>query len=475
MNILLINPPYSLQERYGKNLAKFGPTTEPLGLAYVAASLEKAGYGVSLLDAAAENLDQEAISQRLKQSSFDLVGITMLTPMYKCSIETVRTVRSAAPQAKIVVGGVHPSILPVETLKDNPQIDIAVVGEGEITAVELARAIEAKTDLKGIPGVCFRDGANIVLNASRPLLKDIDMIPMPSRHLLPMDLYKMTASRSRKKRCYTIIIARGCPFRCTYCSHPFGRAFRHHSVERIIEELKELVNIYGAQEINFEADTLTIDKDFLSALCRRLIQEGYAEKIKWTCESRVDTVDKEMLLLMRKAGCWEISYGVESGSQRLLDLIKKDCTLEQVEKVFKITREAGISIRAFFMLGLPTETRKESLETINFAKKLDAAWSQFTVTVPYPGTELFELAKKDNTLKSYNWEDYRTWAGWTESDAVFVPAGRSAAELKELQKQALREFYLRPGTILKFLKKIDSWSSLKKYIDGAWFLLIKRK
>lgn len=475
MNILLINPPYLTQDRYGKNLAQFGPTTEPLGLAYVAAALEKEGYAVKILDAAAEGFHQEDIFRKIRQDRYDIIGITMLTPMFKCSIETVKTAKQARSGVKIVVGGVHPTVLPLETLKDNPQIDFIVIGEGEITVVELIKALENNGDLKKIAGIGFRSNEDVIINYIRPLIKDIDNIPFPARHLLPMERYKMTASRSRKKRCYTIIVARGCPFRCTYCSHPFGKTFRHHSVERILDELKLLITNYGAQEINFEADTLTINKDFLSSLCQGIIKSGYHQKIRWTCEARVDTVNKEMLKLMHEAGCWQISYGVESGAQRLLDLIKKDFTLEQVAEAFQLTKEIGISIRAFFMLGLPTETRKESWETINFAKKLDADWTQFTITTPYPGTELFALAQKDGTLKSLHWQDYRTWAGWTEEELVYVPAGRSSLELKGLQREALKQFYLRPKVILRFLRSMDSLHSLKKYIAGARALLSNLK
>ena len=471
MNILLINPPYLAEERYGKNLARFGPTTEPLGLAYVAATLEKEGYGVKIIDASAKGYNQEDIFRRIREDKYDIIGITMLTPMFKCSIETAKTARQAASGAKIVAGGIHPTVLPLETLKGNPEIDFVIIGEGEITMIELVKVLENNSDINKINGVGFRTNGNIVINNARPLIKDIDNVPLPSRHLLPMECYKMTVSRSRNRRCYTIIVARGCPYRCTYCSHPFGRTFRHHSAERILQEIELLINIYEAGEINFEADTLTINREFLKSLCQGIIQSGFNKRIRWTCQARVDTVDKETLKLMYEAGCWEISYGVESGSQRLLDVIKKDFTLEQVEQAFQLTKDRGISIRAFFMLGLPTETRRESLETINFAKKLDAAWTQFTITTPYPGTELFELAKKDGTLKSFNWEDYRSWGGWTKGELVYIPMGRSCTELKNLQRQALKQFYLRPKIIFRFLRDLESLNNLKRYIAGAWVLL----
>ena len=187
--------------------------------------------------------------------------------------------------------------------------------------------------------------------------------------------------------------------------------------------------------------------------------------------TRVNLVDFELLKLMKKAGCWSIHYGVESGSQRLLDLIEKGITIEQVRNAFRWTKEAGIETKAFFMLGLPSETREESLQTIRFSREIGADWIQVTITVPYPGTKLYETAKKDGTLKSFNWEDYQTWAGWSDKDLVFVPKNRNQKELKELQKLAMRQFYLRPKFIFSQILNIKSLGQLKTYFNGALALI----
>ncbi|MBN2125075.1 MAG: methyltransferase domain-containing protein, partial [Deltaproteobacteria bacterium] len=255
------------------------------------------------------------------------------------------------------------------------------------------------------------------------------------------------------------------------CCRIFGRRVRHHSVDRIIEEIGILVDRYGAREINLEADTLTLKKTFVFALCDRLIESGLFRRIAWTCESRVDTVNEEMLGRMRQAGCWQISYGVETGSQRLLDLIHKDITLEQIERVFALTKRTGISIRGFYMLGLPTETRRESLRTIAFARKLDARWSQFTLFTPFPGTELYDLALRDGGLRSRDWADYKTHGGWTEGGIAYVPRGRTLKEMKTLQKRAYRAVYLRPRVFLRFARDIDSPAKFMGYATGFWVLL----
>jgi radical SAM superfamily enzyme YgiQ (UPF0313 family) len=235
------------------------------------------------------------------------------------------------------------------------------------------------------------------------------------------------------------------------------------------------MDTFRISQLNIEADTLTVNRKFIKALCHGLIDSGINRKIRWTCESRVDTVDGEILDLMHQAGCWQISYGVETGSQRLLDSINKSISLEQIERVFQMTKKAGISIRGFFMLGLPGETPQESQATIDFAKKLNPLWAQFTVTVPYPGTSMYEDLDKQGKIRTHDWTKYNTWSGWQGNrDIPFIPDGRTAEELQSLQKRALREFYLRPVVALQFLKHIQSWKDFQKYFAGVMVLLKSR-
>jgi len=408
MRVLLINPPYTTEDRYGKDLGRFGPLNEPLGLAYLAANLEQGGHEVSISDAPALDLTSMGICRLVEEKAYDLIGVTMLTPMYIRSIEVVKAIKHAFPGITIVVGGPHPTILPRETLIENKEIDFAVIGEGEVILLNLVDALEKGGNTDDIPGVAYRKDDTVGINQPPEMITNLDDLPIPARHLLPMDAYHMTKSRSQSEHSFTVSVARGCPFNCAFCCRIFGRRIRHHSVERIIEEIDILVDNYGAREINLEADTLTINKHFITSLCDGIIHSGLSKNISWTCESRIDTINEDVLKKMKEAGCWQISYGVETGSQRLLDLIHKDISLEQIERSFALTKRIGISIRAFFMLGIPTETRQESLKTISFAKKLDARWSQFTICTPFPGTELYDLVLKEGALKSKSWADYKT-------------------------------------------------------------------
>ncbi|MGD8228153.1 MAG: cobalamin-dependent protein [Desulfobacteraceae bacterium] len=471
MKILLVNPPYSTEERYGKDLGKFGPLNEPLGLAYIAATLEKHGHGVSICDAPALGVTAKGICELIGEGAYDLVGVTMLTPMYARSVEVVKSVREAFSQIKIVVGGPHPTILPSETLTENKEIDFAVIGEGELTLLNLVETLESGKDPGEMPGIAYRKEGRVIISQPAEMVANLDDLPMPARHLLPMHAYQMTKSRSQSGHAFTVSVARGCPFNCAFCCRIFGRKARHHSVERITSEISILLDKYGAREINLEADTLTLNKRFIESLCDGIIQSGLNRKITWTCESRVDTVNEDILRKMKEAGCWQISYGVETGSQRLLQVIHKDITLEQIEKTFAITKKMGITIRAFYMLGIPTETREESLKTISFAKKLDARWSQFTLFTPFPGTELYDLAVREEGMKSRNWADYKTHGGWTEGTLAYVPKGRTVEEMKKLQKRAYAAVYLRPRVILRFLRDIDSIKKIREYAVGFWVLL----
>ncbi|MFH1593036.1 MAG: radical SAM protein [Candidatus Woesearchaeota archaeon] len=470
MKVLLISPALTVSDRYGKDLGKVGPTTEPLGLAYLAGSLKQKGHEVKILDAAVLKYSLEDIKKFVSNNKFDLIGIGVLTPMYKIAKDTIKTVKGVT-DTLLVVGGAHITIMPKATLEDIPEIDIGVVGEGEETILELVEYLEGEKKLENIKGIVFRKENEIVENELREFMKNLDDAPLPAREELPMEKYTPAPTYYKKLPSYVMLISRGCPYRCVYCSKIAGRMYRHHSIDRLMKEVEILMNEYSAKEIIFRDDTFTINRDHVVKLCNQIIEKGYNKRIKWTCMTRVNLVDFELLKLMKKAGCWSIHYGIESGNQRLLNLIKKDITLAQAKTAIKWTRKAGIETKAFFMLGLPTETREESLQTLKFTKDLNPDWIQVTITVPYPGTELYDLAKKDGTLKSLKWEEYQTWAGWSNKELVYVPGERNAAELKELQKKAMRQFYLRPKTILRMIYQLRSLSMAGKYFAGGMALI----
>jgi len=476
MRVLLVMP--SMDNGYWRKLGKkVGPKSEPLSLAYMGAMLKRHGHEVKILDCEALDYSFNDVENYLNQNEFDAFGIAMLTIMYSQTIALSNIIKKIYPQARIIVGGPHPSAHgnAKEILEKENVIDYAVMGEAEKTFAELLDVIEEEKEtyeeLSKIEGIAFRNKNNVLITKPRETVKDLDEFPIPDRSLLDMKLYRPSVSYYRKLPAYIILTSRGCGYRCTFCSKVFDKEFRFHSPDRVIEEMKILIEDYGAKEIVFRDDTFTMRFDWTKEVCEKIIEEGLNNKIKWSCMTRVSLVTPELLKLMKEAGCWGIHFGVESGSQRLLDMIKKDVTIKQIKNAFKWCREAGIETRAFMMLGLPTETRDESLKTIQFAKELDADWAQFTITTPYPGTELYDQAMELGELHGpKDWDNYQTWSGFSDHELVWTPKGRKSDELKELQRRALFEFYFRPKVILRKITNISNIALLKKYILGAMAL-----
>ena len=458
MRVLLINPPLTAEQRYGKDMAQFGPCSEPLGLAYVAGALEQAGHEVGIIDGQVLEMEGKHIVQAIRQKKFlpDLIGITLNTPAFEIVRAMCAEIKEDWPDTPIVLGGPHPTVMPHETIQEIGEIDYVIKGEGEQAIVALCKNLH-RTPKGGVI-------------SDKDLIQDLDTLPLPARHLLPMKQYKITASRNKGHHAYTVIVARGCPFNCAFCCRLHGRKVRFHSIDRVIQEIELLVRDYDAKEINLEADTITVNRDWIYRLCDALISTRLNSRVSWTCESRVDTVDEPMLRYMKLAGCWQISYGVETGSQRLLDFIKKGITLEQIRETFAITKKVGINIRAFFMLGIPTETREESETTISLAKALKANWSQFTICTPFPGTALFDYCRANGENLSPRWEDYKTHGGWEGGRLAYVPRGRTEQEMKALQKRAYRSVYLRPGKVWSYLAKVRSFRQVWQGFKGAWVI-----
>lgn len=469
MKVLLVMP--SFDNGYWKKLGKkVGPKSEPLNLVYIATYLNSNGHNARIMDCEAEGLSIDDIKGVLSKEKFDVVGIAMLTLMYSYVKEICAVIKRINPETKVVLGGSHPTIRPVQTLTDIKDADIAIIGEAELTFLDLLNAFENKKLLSKVNGIAYRNTANhIKTTPKRELIQNLDILPIPDRSLLKMNLYRPSVSYYKKLPAHIILSSRGCPYRCVFCSKVFEKTYRIHSTDRVIAEMENLINKFHAKEIVFRDDTFTLKEDWINELCQKIIEKKINKKIRWSCMTRVNLVNPQMLKLMKKAGCWGIHYGVESGVQRLLDVIKKDITVEQIKNAFRWTKGARMETRGFFMLGLPTETKEESQQTIKFAKELNPDWAQFTITTPYPGTELFEEAGKYGKL-SLTWENYQTWGGFSENDVAWVPFGRTSQELKSLQRKALKEFYFRPSVILKKLVQLDNIPIFKKYLLGVFAL-----
>jgi len=454
MKIILVNP--WVDTKYPQ---------PPLGLAMLAGVLEKQGYNVKIIDLPALGLTENSISNVISIENPDFVGITAMTSNVNSAINLARKVKEANEDVSVILGGPHATLFPEDILRLVPEVDVVVHGEGEETIVQLAKTLEKKESLNPrILGIAYRANKNIQVSQRRPYISDIDCLPFPAFHLLPMDRYKLHPPHGRRQPSMPVVTSRGCPYRCIYCSKSvFGSKYRANSPTYVANEIEYLMEKFNAKEITFYDDVFTLDKKRVYAICEELDKRGI--DVPWTCETRVNLVDKELVERMKKSGCYLIAYGVESGNQTILDNLKKDILLEQVTRAFEITHEVGIQTVAYFMIGSPGETPETIKETIDLAKKLDPDFAQFSISTPFPGTELFNLANLDG-LVSKDWDDYV----YAELRSIDFPAFETSTLTKEdLQKwnnEAYRSFYFRPHYLYKRLKKTGSFGELKLNAKG---------
>ncbi|OGO00513.1 MAG: hypothetical protein A2Y58_00395 [Chloroflexi bacterium RBG_13_51_52] len=457
LKITLINPPQST--RYPQ---------PPLGLALIAAILEKEGYPISLLDANALQLKPENVSKSI--SDADVVGITAVTPTIGTALSIARNLKKDKPNLKIIIGGPHVTLLSEETLNSSSDVDIIVRGEGDETVIELLRAMGEKRPLDNIAGISYKDAeGKIIHTPARTSTVDMDSLPYPAFHLLPWQKYRPHPPHGMSLPFAAIVTSRGCPYRCAYCSKPvFGSKFRAQSPERVVAEMAYLKESFGIKEIAFYDDSFTLDKKRVHAIADEIIEKGL--KIAWTCETRVNLVDKELLEHMRKAGCYAVAYGIESASPEIVEILQKDITLEQVETAVRFSREVGIQVIGYFMLGSPGDTPETIRRTIDFAKKLKVDFAQFSVTTPFPGTELYEIYMRDKK-ENIPWDKF-IYADMNNPAApVFESEKLSRKDLQTWVSRAYRDFYLRPSYVWQRLRRCTSWGEIKMNFKGFLMLL----
>jgi len=438
-----------------------------MGLALIAAVLERAGHQVTVLDANALRLQPKDIA--LLVTDADVVGLTAMTPTISTAISIARHLKRARPDLTIVLGGAHATLLPEETLAAAPEIDIILRGEGEKTIIELLRALEYKQPLDNVPGISYRQDGKVISTKVRSTTIDLDSLPFLAYHLLPWRRYKPHAPHGRAFPFAAIITSRGCPYRCSYCSKPiFGNKFRGQSPERVVEEVAYYQEKFGIKELAFYDDVFTLNKKRACAIADEILKRGI--KICWTCETRVNLVDKELLRHMKQAGCYAIAYGIESASPEILNILNKDITLEQVEEAVGITQEVGLQTIGYFMIGSPGESPETIDQTIQFAKRLKLDFAQFAITTPFPGTELYNLYLK-NSGSDIPWENFVYEGTGRKITPVFETDRLSRTDLQYWTRRAYKEFYLRSSYLWQRIRRLTSIGDLKVDIKGLSMLL----
>lgn len=450
----------------------------PFGLGYLATAIREK-HDVEILDGIKEKLTLEEFKRILKTGEYDVVGIQIFTLHVFKAKDYIRVIKEILPEAKIILGGPHPSCSPLDIFELFPDIDWAFKGEAEIGLAKLLDLIiEDKVNpehLLEVPGLIWRNKQQAVVN-QQIFIDNLDEIGMPSWDLLRPDTYPLFPHGAFFKNypIAPIIITRGCPFSCTYCAGHLitGKKTRFRSVENIIDEIKILYHKYGIREIHIEDDNFTLNHGLVYEFCRRLKDNNLNITLACPNGVRLDTLTKELLLTMKQAGLYSISVGIESGSERILKDMKKGLTKEKIREKINLIKECGLETSGFFIIGYPTETRKDIMESINFATSLDLKRVAFSLFKPFPGTEATNTLIERGEIKQMSDED---WGKFILADAVYAPPGFTKKEMKKIRKRALLRFYLRPKIILKFISEIRNFTHLKLILKRIYSWLVKAK
>lgn len=462
--ILLINPPI-----------KGSPyKTPPLGIAYVGAALKRVGHEVMLIDCCLEEISIDEIIRSVARLAPDYVGVTGFAIQYPAVRELFPAIKRVNPAITTVFGGHHASVLTEYVMKDIPEIDFAIKGEGEIAFPALIKTLISRDgdnkDLKLIPGVAFREQDRIIVNPPLPIA-DLDGLEYPWQVTNPSDYSKGIGHGFTAKRipCCPVISSRGCPYQCTYCGGPLvlGRKVRLREPKRFVDEIEYLINTLGVREIQIVDDNFTFYKEHATQVCTELLERKL--NIPWTLPNgvRADRLDYKLLDLMRKAGCYYIAFGIEFGSERMLKLTKKALHLERVKQSVNWAAKLGYITQGFFMLGHPLERKEDILATLELSQALPLDRISVDFVMPLPGSELFEyyLQKGYLDLEHIDWEQF--------GNRKFIPKTEfiASSELMNLSKRANAQFYLNPRRAFRHMSKIRSANQVRGVFAAIRVLL----
>lgn len=464
MKILLINPPSfnTIKSCLPKVIDEGRGFTPPLGLMYIAAYLEKyTNHQIEILDSQVEQMDYSELEEEIKKRNPDVVGITAMTFTIIDVIKTAEIVKKANSNIKVILGGPHATIYPEETARLK-EVDFCIIGEGEKTILKLIKNINNPNKLRQVKGLCFQEKNKIINTGQANFIENLDGLPFPARHLAPYKKYFW--SLSPLEPITTMFTSRGCPYKCLFCDRPqLGKNFRSRSAKNVVDEMEECQKM-GIKEIFMYDDTFGVNRQRVLDICSEIEKRNL--KIAWDIRTRVNTVDQKILIALKEAGCQRIHYGVEAGTQKILDILRKGITLEMAENAFKLTKKIGIQAAAYFMIGSPTETKKDILQTIKVMKKLKPDYVHITITNPYPATDLYQMGLEQKVLP------YDYWKKFAENptpdfEPYFWEKELSREELFALLKKAYRSFYLRPNYILKRIIQLKSGKELLRKTKSA--------
>jgi radical SAM superfamily enzyme YgiQ (UPF0313 family) len=453
----------------------------PFGLGYLATAIRRnSDHRVEIIDGIKEKLTPDKFKQILEKENYDIIGIQIFTFHIGEAQEYIKIIKEASPKTKIILGGPHPSCSPHDIFKYFPDANWAFKGEAEEGLPELLNLISRIPDQKfpkesfqKIPGLIWKDNKEKTIVNNPSFVENLDSFGLPSWDLLKPHTYPLSPHGAFFKNypIAPIIITRGCPYGCTYCAGPVisGRKIRKRSIDNVIEEIKLLYHDYGVREIHIEDDNFTLYNDLVKEFCRKLKENNL--NISWACPNgiRLDTLTKELLLAMKESGLYGVSVGIESGSNKILSHMQKRLTVEKIKEKLNLIKEAGLEAIGFFIIGYPTETKKEIIKTLNFSRQLPLKRATFSIFKPFPGTEITNslIEKGELDLSKIKWGKF------VLADALYAPRGITIEELKNLRRKAFLRFYLRPRILIKMVSEIKSLSHFKIVLRRIYRWLFK--
>jgi len=436
LNVLLINPPYPPEAPKSIFI--------PMGLSYLAAFLEKHGHQVNIIDYQVREFNQDQLVDEIAKIQPEIVGVTSATLTYKPALKIVRVVKKAFPNCLTVMGGSHVTVMDVKALEECQELDIVVRGEGEQTILEIVKAISNSrpSAFNEILGITFRRNKKIFRNPDKPFIQNLDELPFPAFERLELNKYRLF-----NKTYLPIITSRGCPFNCTFClaSKMLGKKFRARSPRNVVDEIERLISKFGADAITFYDDTFTFDLKRADEICQEIMRRKV--DVSWDCRTRVDRVNRRLLEKMHRANCELIHFGVESGSQKMLNAMKKGTTVEQNARAIKWAKEAGILVAVSVIIGYPGETEETMDETIDFLRKTEPDYVYMCIPTPYPGTELYTI------LEDLGWKLSKDWNLYNEQTPVYDNPLLSFERIQEERRRFYNQFFSIPYILNKSLKR----------------------
>ena len=480
MKILLIQPPMELHPNEDLSIVP------PLGILYIASVLERNGYQVNILDAVIENpkkrllengkafigLTWNRLKDEIHKYNPDIVGITCSYSSQSHNLhKTARVIKDIDKNIHVMTGGAHPSVSAYEVLKDE-NIDVVVIGEGEITVLQYLRCLEEGRTFENLDGFAYKKDSTIIVNAKTRFIENIDSLPFPARHLLPMERYfKLKSPRGIdliKSPCLSMITSRGCPGRCVFCSTKkiWGDKWRPRSPMNVVDEVEYLVDKYSVREIHFEDDTITLNKKRMIAICNEVINRGL--DIKWTPSNGVAiwALDKELLEIMKKAGCYKLTFGLESGNKNTLKFIGKAINFNHAKEIINYANALGIWTHGNFVFGFPYEDIVSINDSLNFAVESNLDFASFFIATPFPGTRLYDIMKDERMITNLMPVEEYGMMQATANTKYFTKD-----ELNEFQKKLYSKFFRKQ--VINLMKPQNFWMRARRIrsIDDFKFLV----